>query len=186
MTTGLTAQTPDKLELGAGVLLKNFNFTNNTFVDADIICATRGGGSINIIPAKRDRLVDGAKPNTIGLIAIDYWTCEMSFTGIEITEELLRQALGHADITGTTNRIIRPRHRVNTSDFSTVYWRGERADGVAIVIQLDNVINSNGLVITRTDRGESTVSFVLRGNYGLTTQNTVPCAIHVLQAPTAP
>lgn len=183
MKTGLTNKTIESLTLGAGVLVKKFNYADNSFADADIICATRGGATAACIATQRQIAVDGARENTAELQRIDYFTSTITATALDMTDDNLRKAIGAADIKTDTygNTVIQPRHNLKTTDFAPVYWVGERSDGANVVIEIDNALNTNGLTITSADRGEGTVAFTLTAMYTIATQDIVPFKVTILK-----
>ena len=91
------------LQLDAGVLLKNFDPANPTIADADLICATTGGINPVCKPTFSDfgEDVDNVPNNMMEFKHLDGWECSISTTSLGTSPELIKMALGCADIDGT-------------------------------------------------------------------------------------
>ena len=160
----------EKVELGAGVLLNIFT-TVDAIQDADIVCATRAGGTLSVPAGLRNVAVDGVKTNTVESYVTDGYTPTLAFTALTADAKTVQLALGVADI--VDGKVV-PRHKVNNTDFHDYYWVGERSDGSAIVFFLGNCISTGGLSWRRNDKGESESSITLTANYTAADQDTVP------------
>lgn len=166
----ISSNTFNKIELGAGVLLNKFS-TLDAIEDADIVCATRGGGTLSVPAGLRNIGVDGVRTNTVESYVSDGYTPTFAFTALTANTEMVQLALGVADI---DNGKVVPRHKVKTTDFHNYWWVGERSDGTAIVFYLGNCISTGGLSWKRNDKGESESSITLTANYTAADQDTVP------------
>ena len=103
MFTVIPQDTFNDLQLDAGVLLKNFDPTNPaTPADSDIITATTGGITATCTPSYSDfgEDVDNCPNNTKELKHLDGWDCSLSTTALGTSPELIRLALGAADVSG--------------------------------------------------------------------------------------
>ena len=177
MITGLNTNTPVRLQLNEGMFLKaEYTGTKATDV-ANIVSATRGGATISIVPTIRQSTVDGARANTRELQRIDEYVVTAAMTIVELTSTTTKMALGSADVSGTT---ITPRHNVTVSDFTTLYWVGELADGKKVQIKFSNAYNTNGLNFTTTEKGEGSYALNLVAHYSIDTLDTVPVEIKFL------
>ena len=106
--TKIPQNTFSALQLDAGVLLKQFDPTTAAEpADADIITATTGGINATCIPTYSDlgEDVDNVPVNMKELKHLDSWECKLTTTGIGTSPELIRYALGAADISGATYAI---------------------------------------------------------------------------------
>lgn len=163
------------LQLGAGMILKNFNPTNPSVRDEDIVCATTGGITVSCIPTYSNlgEDVDNVPAATKELMNLDGWDAKMSFTSLSTNRENIRLALGAADINAETGA-IQPRKSLKQSDFSGVWWVGDRADGGMVAARLRNALSTGGLSLKTTKNGKGQLSIELTGHMSLADQETMP------------
>ena len=149
--TVIPENTFNALQLDAGILLKTFDPANPTVVDENIICATTGGINPSCVPEFQDlgEDVDNCPVNMKELKKLTGWTCEMSFTSLGTSPELIKLALGCADIDAETSA-IKPRRDLAQTDFSDIWWVGDRADGGFVAIQLKNALSTGGFSLQTT------------------------------------
>ena len=88
----------------------------------------------------------------------------MTFTSI-------RLSLGAADI--VDGKVI-PRRSVKLTDFSDVWWVGDRADGGMVAIRLMNALSTGGFSLQTTKNGKGQVSMELTGHVSIKDQDTMP------------
>lgn len=162
------------MQLNAGVLLKTFNPTSVAAPqDTDIICATTGGINPTCVPTYSDlgEDVDNCPVNMKELKHLDGWECKMSFTALGTSADNIRLALGAADV--TTNKIT-PRRNLKQSDFSDIWWVGDRADGGCVAIQLKNALSTGGFSLQTTKSGKGKISCELTGHVSIDAQDEMP------------
>ena len=162
------------MQLDAGVLLKTFNPTSVAAPqDTDIICATTGGINATCVPTYSDlgEDVDNCPVNMKELKHLDGWECKMSFTALGTSADNIRLALGAADV--TTNKIT-PRRDLKQSDFSDIWWVGDRADGGCVAIQLKNALSTGGFSLQTTKSGKGQMSCELTGHVSIDAQDEMP------------
>lgn len=172
--TAIPQNTFEGLQLDAGVLLNNFDPDQpDAPADEDIICATTGGINATCVPTFSDlgEDVDNCPANMMELKHLDSWECKLSFTSIGTSPESIKLALGCADISGSK---ITPRRDLKQTDFSDIWWVGDRADGGMVAICLKNALSTGGFEIQTTKGGKGQVSVELTGNVSLDDQNAVP------------
>jgi hypothetical protein len=109
---------------------------------------------------------------------LDSWNCVMSFTSIGTSPASIKLALGAADIDGTDATKIVPRMALKQSDFSDIWWVGDRADGGLVAIQLKNALSTSGFSIQTTKNGKGQVSVELTGHVSINAQNVVPMVFY--------
>lgn len=165
----------DELQLDAGVLLKAFDLASGDFKNEDIICATTGGINITCVPTYSDFAedVDNAPANMKEFKHLDGWECKMSTTGLGTSPESIRLGLGAADIDETTGAII-PRRSIKQTDFSDLWWGGNRADGGFVAVQLLNALSTAGYSLQTTKNGKGQVSLEFTGHVSILDQDTMP------------
>jgi hypothetical protein len=183
MLTGVSASTKQNLQLGAGVLMTAY--APGSEIDASsIIGATRGGGSFVATPTIRQIEADGVPENVKELVANDGWTATLNTTLIEFKKENLLLALGPGavatDVTANekTTTTITCSNEVKDADFKDIYWVGDLADGSKIAIKLKNALNSGGLNLTITNKGEGTYALSLVAHYSVSDLKSAPFEIY--------
>lgn len=104
---------------------------------------------------------------------LDGWECKFGFTSLGTSAESIRLALGAADIDPTTGKIT-PRRNVKLTDFSDIWWVGDRADGGMVAIRLINALSTGGFSLQTTKNGKGQVSMELTGHVSIKNQDTMP------------
>ncbi len=185
MFTVIPQDTFNELQLDAGVLLKTFNPTNPTApADADIITATTGGINATCVPSFSDlgEDVDNVPANMKELKHLDSWECKLSTTALGTSPEVIKYALGCADIDGTDTSKIVPRADLEQTDFSDIWWVGDKADGGLVAIQLKNALSTAGFSLQTTKNGKGQISLELTGHVSITAQKEVPMVFYSKEA----
>ena len=181
MFTVIPQSTFEEMQLDAGVLLTTFNPASPAApADADIICATTGGISASCVPTYSDlgEDVDNCPINTKELKHLDSWLCTLGFTSLGVSPAQIKMALGVADIDGTDTTKIVPRRDLEQTDFSDVWWVGDRADGGFVAIQLKNALSTDGFALTTTKAGKGQVAVTLTGHVSINAQDVVPMVFY--------
>jgi hypothetical protein len=168
----------DHLQTDAGVLLNNFDIENGTFEDASIICATTGGVNPVCTPTFSDwgEDVDNCPANTMELKHLDGWECTLGFTALSVTPETIKMSLGAADVAGKT---IIPRRNLEDTDFSDIWWVGDRSDGGYFAICLKNALSTGGFSLQTSKNGKGQLSVTLTGHTSINDQESVPMEFYV-------
>lgn len=169
------------LQLDAGVLLKKFNPAEPTApADEDIICATTGGVNPSCKATFSDfgSDVDNVPNNMKEFKHLDGWDCSISTTSLGTTPELIKLSLGCADIDSTDKTKIIPRADLEQTDFTDIWWVGDRADGGFVAIQLKNALSTEGFSIQTTKNGKGTISLTLTGHVSIDNQKEVPMVFY--------
>lgn len=195
MTTGLTPQTFQNLQLNAGCFVAGVDLSSVNTVEAmktaltsamedetKWLGATRGGGSFQCTPSIRNIEADGKRSEFVGSSVNDGWTVKLTTTLLEATPENFKRALLSADVTTTSNMItIKPRSAIKDEDYFKLAWVGDTAYGLT-VIELDNVLNLAGATFTFTDKGEGTLPVEFTAHQAdLENQEYAPCRVYVLK-----
>jgi hypothetical protein len=88
--------------------------------------------------------------------------------------ELIKLSLGCADIdTNKASKII-PRADLKQTDFSNLWWVGDRADGGLVAIKLKNALSTAGFSIQTTKNGKGQIALELTGHVSIRAQKDVP------------
>lgn len=176
--TVIPQSTFEEMQLDAGVLLKNFDPSNIAAPDdEDIITATTGGVQITCEPSFSDLFedVDNAPDNTKEGKHLDGWKCSLSTTALGTSPELIKFALGCADIDGTNTSKIVPRADLQQSDFtSSIWWVGDRADGGVVAVELKNALSTSGFSLQTSKNGKGQTAVTIEGHVSINAQKTVP------------
>lgn len=175
----------DGLQVDAGVLLKRFDIEqaaagNVGFTDADIICATTGGINPTCVPTYSDYAedVDNAPVNLMEFKHLDGWECKIATSSLGNSPELIKLSLGAADIDLTNTGKIVPRRNLSQSDFTDLWWVGDRADGGFVAIQLLNALSTGGFSLQTTKNGKGTVALEITGHVSIQAQDVVPMVFY--------
>ena len=106
----------------------------------------------------------------------------MSFTALGTSPASIKLALGAADIDSTDATKIVPRAELEQTDFSDIWWVGDRADGGFVAIQLKNALSTGGFSLQTTKNGKGQVSVELTGHVSITAQKVVPMVFYSADA----
>lgn len=164
----------EAFQLDAGVLLNTFDPADpDEPDDEDIICATTGGINPQCIPTYSDmgEDVDNVPNNMMEFKHLDGWDCKIATTALGTSPEVIRLALGAADISGDK---ITPRRNIKSSDFTDLWWVGDRADGGMVAIKLMNALSTGGFALQTTKNGKGQISLEITGHVSISEQDTVP------------
>lgn len=171
----------ESLQLGAGAFLKNFNPDNPAEPsDSDYITATTGGFTIDIKPEFEDmgEDVDNCPANMAELKRIKKWTVQASTTMLSAGADALAFALGASTKSGNK---IKPSDKLTISDFSDLWWVGERADGGLVAVKIMKALSTGGLSIKSQKDKKMNASVTIEGHYSLSNQTDVPAEIYSLE-----
>ena len=178
--TVIPQNTFNALQMDAGVLLKRFDPANPAApADEDIICATTGGINPSCVPTYSDlgEDVDNVPVNMKELKHLDSWECKMSTTSLGTSPELIKMALGCADINAETSAII-PRASLAQTDFSDIWWVGDRADGGLVAVQIKNALSTGGFSLQTTKNGKGQIALEITGHVSINAQSEVPMVFY--------
>lgn len=187
MFTVIPQDTFESLQLDAGVLLTSFDPSSPAEPDdEDIICATTGGINVVCQPEYSDlgEDVDNVPLNMMELKHLDSWTCSLGFTSLDTSPEGIRLALGAADITAASGKIA-PRKDLELTDFSDVWWVGDKANGGFVAVQLKNALSTEGFSLQTTKNGKGQTECTLTGHVSIDDQATMPMVFYSLDSPDA-
>lgn len=176
------------LQLDAGMLLKTFDPSDPDVQDADIICATTGGINPSCVPTYSDfgEDVDNVPTNLKEFKHLDGWECTISTTGLGTSPELIKMALGAADIDGTNTSKIIPRSQLNQSDFADIWWVGDKADGGFVAVRLMNALSTGGFSLQTSKNGKGQVALTITGHVSIQTQDVVPMEFYSVDGDVTP
>lgn len=176
----------DEFQVDAGVLLNTFDPSSPKLEDTNIICATTGGINPTCVPTYSDmgEDVDNVPNGMKELMHLDGWETTLGFTALNTTKEVIRMALGAADI-GAENGKITPRRDLKDTDFSDVWWVGDRSDGGLVAIRLINALSTSGFSLQTTKNGKGQIAVTLTGHVSISAQDVVPMEFYVQEGTAA-
>lgn len=174
----------DEFQVDAGVLLKSFNPESPELKNEDIICATTGGINPTCVPTYSDmgEDVDNCPVGVIELMKLDGWETSLGFTALNASPQVIRMALGAADIDEISGKIT-PRRDLSGTDFADVWWVGDRTDGGLIAIRLINALSTSGFSLQTTKNGKGQISVTIGGHVSIEEQDVVPMEFYVQAGP---
>ena len=174
--TVIPQDTFEALQLDVGIVLKNFDPTKPTdWSDNDLVCATTGGINVSCVPTFSDlgEDVDNCPVNMKELKHLDSWECKFGFTSLGTSPESIRLSLGAADIYAQAGKIV-PRKDLKQTDFTDLWWVGDRADGGFVACKLINALSTAGFSLQTTKNGKGQTSVELTGHVSIDAQNVMP------------
>lgn len=178
MMSPVTAASYNNLQLNAGAFLVGFDWSTYTTaealrtaalaalaVPATTLGITRGGGSFVVNQEMRQAEVDGVRYRFVGDTFVDSVDAQLTATLLEVTPGNFKRILGSADVTTTAatttvgqKDVVTMRTRIAAGDYlQNLCWIGDLADGRLILIGMKNALNTAGMNLTFTDKGEATM-----------------------------
>lgn len=177
--TTIPQDTFEALQVDAGMLLSRFDPSNPTFEDEDIITATTGGITVSATPTFSDlgEDVDNVRNNMMEFKHLDSWDMSISTTGLGTNPRLIKLALGCADIDSEASKIV-PRKDLQQSDFGSIWWVGDRADGGFVAVELKNALSTAGFSLKTSKNGKGQTDLTLTGHVSISNQSTMPMVFY--------
>lgn len=174
--TSIPQDTFDEIQMDAGMLLNRFDPTGQTEIaEEDKITATTGGVHITVTPEYSDlgEDVDNCPNNMKELKHLDSWSVTAETTALRTSTKLIKLALGAADADENTHKVI-PRRQLKQSDFSDLWWVGDKMNGGYVAAHLFNVLSTSGLDLQTTKNGKGQIKLTLTGHVSINAQDTMP------------
>lgn len=182
--TQIPADTWEKLQLNAGILVSSF--VPATGVIGDLLGATTGGISFATNPTYQDfgEDVDNAPPNTKQLKRLISVDPTMSGTFLTCTPDVIKGLIGGADIGASDTTQVVPRENLVDADFTELWWIGDYSDKNTgdnagfLAIHLWNALNTTGFNIQSSKDAKGQMSFEYHGHYDINNQSLIPYEIY--------
>lgn len=180
--TKVPTTTFQKIQLNAGILLKDFDVSDGSYEQADMLGATTGGVSFSATPEYLDfgEDIDNVPNNTKELKKLDYFTVTMSGTYVTADTAAAKMMVGAADIDSTNANLVKPRGDLLQTDFSNIWWVGDYSDkngatnGGFMAIKLIDALSTGGFSITSGDKSKGQISFEYTGHYSIADESLTP------------
>lgn len=190
MFTKIDPSSLSDFSLGAGVLLNNFEITQPGINDADVIMATTGGVNLNITPTIEDfgADVDNVPENTAELAYITKYDVSLTTTMLDVGDPgNVQTAIGAATILESDSydeikprtSLIRQSSGQQISDFKTIWWVGDLADGRFIAIKLERTLSTGGFSLQTTKDNKGQTSLTITAYYTVSKADEVPATVYV-------
>ena len=81
----------------------------------------------------------------------------------------------------TVQYTVKPRRDLSSSDFSDIWWVGDRADGGFLAIKLINALSTAGFTLQTTKNGKGNVSVEFTGHFSSANQTEVPMVFYSVE-----
>ena len=132
----------NEMQFDVGILLRSFDVQNPYINDSDILCATTGGISLNIVAEYEDLSEDVymMTPGTMEMLVLTGWQVDAEFTTVTESAGAFKFILGAVD----ENNGIVPRYELKETDFGDIWWVGDRLDGGFVAIKFCNALSDEG------------------------------------------
>lgn len=189
-SSGITANTPKTVMLGAGTIHKGLQFTAGSDgaagtwnFEESLICATSGGSKLSIKPEFYDVPVDGALVKVKGLTVKVGETARLEINPIEMTPEIFKMAVigdSETSTTATGYDEITSRATIATGDYITnLGYVGKTIEGKPIIIIFDNALCTSGLELEGKNKEAAVPAFTFECFADLTPEaDTLPWHIY--------
>ncbi len=162
--TGVTANTPARIMLGAGTIHKGLKYTAGTDgkgswnFEQSIVGATSGGSSLSIKPEIVNIEADGALVAVKGLTVKTGEVAELKVNMLELTPDVIKSALiasvGTSDDAGYD--VYESKANVEEGDYwENIAFVGKTLDGRNIIAILDNALCTSGMELGGENKKES-------------------------------
>jgi hypothetical protein len=182
--TKIPETTFEKLQLNAGVLLKNFTPTTAEVADGDIIGATSGGVNFTATPSFIDfgDGIDNCPKNMKELKRLDSWDITMGGTFITVDSDVAKMLVAAADVSGEK---LTPRNGIKDTDFADLWWVGDYSSengetkGGFIAIHMMNTLSTGGFTIQSSDNSKGSFAFTFTAHFSMDKQDVVPFEIYI-------
>lgn len=187
--TKIAADTFEKIQLNAGVLLSAFTPGTGAVDDSAILGATSGGINFTDAPEFADfgDDIDNCPKNTKELKKLTGRTVTISGTFTVVDAALAKRLAGAADL--ASNKIT-PRSDLLDADFADLWLVGDYSDkngpthGGSVAVHMLNALSTGGFQWQTTDREKGKFAFTFTGHYSINNPDVQPYEIYV-QAGTA-
>lgn len=183
----IPANTFEKLQLGAGIIVKKFTPATGTPDLADIVGATNGGVTFTATPTFSDfgSDIDNCPTNMKELKRLDEWTVTMTGTYVTVSAEDAKGLIAAADIDTADETHIIPRNDLEDTDFTDLWWVGDYSDktgatnGGFMAIHLKNALSTGGFSVKSANKAKGQFAFTYTAHYSMDNQDEVPFDVYI-------
>lgn len=183
--TKIPEDTFQKIQLNAGVLVKNFDPASGEATG--LFGATTGGIQFTATPSFVDfgDDIDNCPKNMKELKNLDSWDVSLAGTFVTIDTETGKALIAAADIDENDENHIIPRTNLLNADFEDIWWIGDYSDvntGASAgycAVHLINALNTGGFQIKTADKGKGNFAFTFTGHVSMDEQEVVPFEVYI-------
>jgi hypothetical protein len=147
-SSGITADTPKNIMLGAGTIHKGFALTSGAWnFEESLIGATSGGSKFRIVPEFMDIEVDGALVKVKGLAVKIGETATLETNMVELTPEWIKMSVVGQNGTSAYEGydVIESKRQLEDGDYIENFgFIGKKMDGTPVVIIFDYALCTSG------------------------------------------
>lgn len=172
-----------KLQLNAGVLLRDFDPATAELNKTDIVGATSGGVNFKATPSFVDfgEDVDNVPNDTKELKKITGWDVTMSGTFLTVDAESVAELIGAGDVSGNK---VTPRLNLKDEDFKELWWVGDYSDenganGGFIAVHMLNTLSNAGFEIQSGKDVKGQFAFEFKAHKTITDVELVPYEVYI-------
>lgn len=178
--TKIPVDTFKELQVNAGVLLKRFNPAVGQLDMDALITATSGGIKIDIKNTFEDfgSDVDNAKKNSKQLKRKTEADIGFSCTALNLNKDTIKMALAAAEERTADGAIIL-RTDLALTDFQSIWFVGDMADGGYIAIKFIDALSTDGFSLQTNDKGKGKLALGFKAHTSLDSQDTEPVEIYL-------
>ena len=179
---GVSANTVQNIQFGAGTIHKNLQYTNSWNFDESCVGATKGGSTLTITPEFYSVEPDGSTvaikdfKRKVGETA----TLEVNF--LELTADLIKSAVIGANGTSSDSNydLIESKDAIEKGDYwDNIAFVGETLDGDNIIVILNNALCTSGLSLEGKNKEESVGKYTFECHADASTSlTTLPYLIY--------
>lgn len=178
-----------EIVFGPGMLCENFDI--ETYVASSPICATSGGFTLDATRSYIDigAGIDNMPENTMENKRIETTKYGFSTTAVSAGPEMIKTALGAADIEELLNGVfkITPRPDIQSGDFKNLWWvvdysdinTGEKAGFMAF--HYKNTFTTSGLSLKSTNKDKATFDLNFEAHYSIENINDEPFTAYMFK-----
>lgn len=165
-TSGVSANTPKNILLGAGTIFKNFKYDKSSSKwTGSVIGATSGGNKLSIKPTVTNIDVDGVLVDAKGLIQKTGETAQVDANVIELSKDILKATVIGADGTSEDERfdVIESKERIEDTDYIENFaFVGFKTDGSPIIVLFDYALCTEGFEADTKSKDPSVASVTFK------------------------
>lgn len=178
-----------EIAFGSGMLCESFDV--ETFVASSPICGTSGGFTLEATRSYIDigAGIDNMPENTMENKRIETTKYGFNTTAVSAGPEMIKTALGAADIEELSNGVIKitPRPDIKSGDFKNLWWivdysdinTGEKAGFMAFHYR--NTFTTSGLSLKSTNKDKATFDLKFEAHYSIENINDEPFTAYMFK-----
>lgn len=160
-SAGVTASTPERVMLGAGVYAQGLSIDTlptTEAVLAGIIGATNGGGKIEIVPEFMDLEIDGVLVKTKGMTQKVGEIAKMETNMAEVIPDMITKMVVGTDTPDTENKYHKITSKAKLADgdyYEGLGFVGQTLAGNPIIVVFKNALCTSGFTTEAKNKEQS-------------------------------